>query len=385
MLSHIGSFPRRLSCFRPSRLAKPSISLAFRGDPRSWAISRLSFANFLGVIVLRVIPRVNHKKEALTRTVRRSSGKVPISLTLSIKVHIMLRMNKLPVAKRVQILSMLVEGSSMRSISRVCDASINTVSKILIDAGTVCAAFHDEKVRAVKSQRVQCDEIWSFCYAKAVNVPAAKAAPDNAGDVWTWTAIDADSKLIVSWLVGGRDAGYATEFLYDLKARLATRVQLTTDGHGAYLRAVEDTDFDVDYSMLVKLYGKAPDGERRYSPPICTGIRKHKIMGDPDPAHVSTSYAERQNLQMRMSTRRFTRLTNAHSKKVENHCHALALYFMFYNWIRIHKTLRVTPAMASGLTDKLMSMEDVVALIDAVAAKPDRPKLYKRRVPQISN
>lgn len=283
-------------------------------------------------------------------------------------------MSKLPLKTRVQILSMLVEGSSMRSISRVCDVSINTVTKLLVDAGEACAAFHDEKVRGVTSKRVQCDEIWSFCYAKANNVPAAKAAPEGSGDVWTWTGLDVDTKLMVSWLVGGRDADYATEFFNDLKNRLANRVQLTTDGHAAYLTAVEDSDFDVDYAMLVKTYGKAPDGERRYSPPVCTGAKKHKIMGDPDPAHISTSFVERQNLTMRMSMRRFTRLTNAHSKKIANHCNALALYFVFYNFCRIHSTLRVSPAMAAGLTATLHDMEWIVGLIDARAPKTGRPK-----------
>jgi IS1 family transposase len=273
-------------------------------------------------------------------------------------------MNKLPTDKRVQILSMLCEGSSMRSISRVCDVSINTVSKLLVDAGNACASFHADSVRNVKSRRVQCDEIWSFCYSKAVNTGAGHRG--ERGDVWTWTAIDADTKLIVSWLVGGRDAEAASQFIADLKSRLANRVQLTTDGWRAYLDAVFDAfEHHVDYAQLVKLYGPAPDGQRRYSPPEVVGIQKSRIIGNPDQDHISTSYVERQNLTMRMSMRRFTRLTNAFSKKVDNHCHALALYFVWYNWIRIHKTLRVTPAMAAGLTDKLMDMADVVALIDA--------------------
>jgi IS1 family transposase len=296
-------------------------------------------------------------------------------------------MNKLPVHKRVQILSMLVEGSSMRSISRVVDVSINTVSKMLIDAGTVCAAFHDEKVRNVASKRVQVDEVWSFTAAKQKTVAAGMKRPvDGAGDTWTWTALDADSKLIVQWFVGGRDGYAAKLFIDDLASRLANRVQLTSDGHRAYLDAVEDVfGADIDYAQLVKLYGDSPEAEKRYSPAECIGCRKTRIEGNPDPAHISTSYVERSNLSLRMHNRRFTRLTNAFSKKFENHCHALALYFMFYNWVRIHKTLRVTPAMAAGLTDKLLSMEDVAAMIDARAAKPDRPKVYRKKQPQISN
>jgi IS1 family transposase len=274
-------------------------------------------------------------------------------------------MNRLPHETRVQILSMLCEGSSMRAISRVADVSINTVTKLLVDAGRACVAFHDEKVRNVKSKRVQCDEVWSFCYAKQRNVKDAKAAPASAGDVWTWTGIDADSKLIISYFVGGRTAEYATTFMEDLKPRLANRVQLTTDGFNAYLTAVENTfGSRVDYAMLVKLYGESPDSEKRYSPAECIGCRKTRIEGKPDPAHVSTSFVERQNLTMRMHMRRYTRLTNAFSRKFENHCHMVALYTHWYNWIRIHKSLRVTPAMAAGLTDKLMEMEDVVRLID---------------------
>ncbi len=271
----------------------------------------------------------------------------------------------------------------MRSISRVVGVSINTVTKLLVDAGNACAAYHEATVHDVKSQRVQCDEIWSFTYAKAKNVKAAKAAPDNAGDVWTWTAIDADSKLIVSWLVGGRDAEYANEFMHDVAGRLANRVQLTTDGHYAYLDAVDQAfGIDVDYATLIKQYGTAPEAQRRYSPPVCVGARKEEVTGRPAREHVNTSYVERQNLTMRMSMRRFTRLTNAFSKKVENHCHALALYFVWYNFCRMHKTLRMTPAMAAGVTDTLRDMEWVVSLIDERAAKPGRPKTYKK---QISN
>lgn len=291
-------------------------------------------------------------------------------------------MNKLPLAKRIQILSLLCEGSSMRSISRVCDVSINTVAKMLVDAGKVCMAFHDGKVQGVTSKRVQVDEIWSFTAAKQKNVAGMKKPVEGAGDTWTWTGLDADTKLIVSWFVGGRDGDYAKLFINDLAARLANRVQLTSDGHRAYLEAVEGAfGADVDYAQLVKLYGAAPDGSAgRYSPAECIGIKKTRIEGDPDEKHVSTSYIERQNLTMRMHMRRFTRLTNAFSKKFESHVHMVALYTVFYNFTRIHKTLRVTPAMAAGLTDRVWGLEDIVALMDAVAPKPGRPKVYKKRV-----
>src|SRR5438270_10903728 len=295
-------------------------------------------------------------------------------------------MNKLPIAKRVQILSMLCEGSSMRSISRVADVSINTVYKLLAEAGPVCTRFHDATVRGLASQRVQCDEAWAFCYAKQKNVAGAKAAPEGAGDVCTWTALDADSKLILSWAVGGRDAGYALALMDDLRGRITTRVQLTTDGHRAYLEAVEEAfGADIDYGMLVKLYGEETGGqghERKYSPSECIGARKQTITGNPDPKHVSTSYTEPHNLTMRMSMRRFTRLTNAFSKKVDNHCHALALYFVFYNFVRRHQTLRVSPAMAAGVSDRLWSMEDIVALIDAAEPEPKKRGTYKPRGPK---
>ncbi len=274
-------------------------------------------------------------------------------------------MNKLPTEKRIQILQMLCEGSSMRSIARIVGVSINTVTKLLEDAGAACAAYHDKAVRNLKTARVQCDEIWSFCYAKEKNVPQEKRGQVGYGDVWTWTAIDADNKLMMSWLVGDRDAGTATDFIADVKDRLASRVQLTTDGLKAYLTAVEDAfGADIDYAQLVKLYGEAPEAEKRYSPPVCTGTHKTRVEGHPDPRHVSTSYVERQNLNMRMGMRRFTRLTNAFSKKIENHCHALALYFTFYNFVRIHKTLRVSPAMAAGIETRLWEMADIVRLID---------------------
>ena len=274
-------------------------------------------------------------------------------------------MNQLDSKRRAAILQLLVEGASMRSTSRITGASINTVTKLLVDAGDACAEFHDEFVRRVPARRVQCDEIWSFCYAKRKNVEYATAAPEEAGDVWTWTAIDSDSKLIVSWLVGGRDANTAMAFMNDVRLRLLSRVQLTTDGHRTYIEAVEQAfGADVDYAQLVKMYGQ-PVGEeaRRYSPAVCIGARKEVVMGKPDMAAVNTSYVERHNLTMRMSMRRFTRLTNAFSKKFENHCHAVALYTVWYNWVRLHKTLGMTPAMAAGMASDPLTMRDLVGLI----------------------
>lgn len=293
-----------------------------------------------------------------------------------------MNMNTLPNTKRIQILSMLVEGSSMRTISRIVGVSINTVTKLLVEAGQACEAFHDEHVRNVHASKVQCDEIWSFCYAKQKNVRAAQAAPEQAGDVWTWTALESESKLILSWMVGDRDAGYATEFMRDLESRLATRVQLTTDGLKVYLEAVEDAfGNNIDYAQLVKLYGESPEPgpERKYSPSVCKGARKQRVQGNPEKKHVSTSHVERHNLTMRMSLRRFTRLTNAFSKKIDNHCHALALYFVFYNFVKIHKSLRVTPAMQASLTDHVWEWEDVLNLIDARKPEPKKRGPYKKR------
>jgi IS1 family transposase len=292
-------------------------------------------------------------------------------------------MNKLPLQTRVQILQMLCEGSSMRSISRITGVSINTVSKLLIHAGLACARFHDETVRGVTAKAVQCDEIWSFAYAKQKNVKFAKAAPEAAGDVWTWTALDADSKLIVSWHVGDRSQHTGIAFMGDLKGRLANRVQLTTDGHKAYLKAVAEVDFDADYAMLNKIFATDYAGAGRYSPPKCIGAIKNPIMGNPDPDLINTSFVERQNLTMRMSMRRFTRLTNAFSKKFENHCHALALYFVFYNFCRVHKMLGATPAMAAGLIDRVMKVTDVVALIDAANPVPAVRGPYKKQTVEI--
>lgn len=292
-------------------------------------------------------------------------------------------MNKLPIHKRVMILNMLVEGMSMRSISRTVGVSINTVTKLLVEAGEACAAFHDETVRDVKANHVQCDEIWSFCYAKEKNVQTAKAAPDGAGDVWTWTAIERDSKMILSFQIGDRSGQTALEFMDDLRARLATRVQLTTDGHKAYLEAVEGAfGGDVDYAMLVKLYGDntgQKGHEKKYSPAECTGTRKEIVAGYPVKELVSTSHVERQNLSMRMGMRRFTRLTNGFSKKLENHLHMLSLYFVHYNFVRVHKSLRMTPAMAAGVTSELHDMEWLVGIIDAAAPAPKPRGPYKKK------
>jgi IS1 family transposase/DNA-binding CsgD family transcriptional regulator len=274
-------------------------------------------------------------------------------------------MNKLPIEKRTQIISLLVEGNSLRSISRIADCSINTVTKLLVDIGTACQKYHDENVRNLISKKIQCDEIWSFVYAKEKNLPEDMQGKFGLGSVWTWVALDSDSKLAVSWLVGNRDAEYAKIFMEDVASRLANRVQLTTDGLKAYLQAVEDNfGADIDYAQLVKMYGKSLEGEHRYSPAECTGTQKEAISGNPKIKHVSTSHVERQNLTMRMCMRRFTRLTNGFSKKIENHSHAIALHFMYYNFVRIHKTLRVTPAMEAGLIKKLWSVQDLVRLLD---------------------
>lgn len=299
-------------------------------------------------------------------------------------------MNKLDAKTRSQILHLLCEGQSIRAVTRVMGVSKNTVAKLLSDAGAACMAYHDANVRDVKAKRIQVDEIWSFTYAKQKNVATAKAAPEGAGDTWTWTAIDADSKFVVSYFVGGRDGECAMWFMDDLRARLGRRVQLTSDGHKAYLEAVEGAfGADIDYAMLVKMYGEptGKDGtsQRRYSPAECTGIRKTRIEGKPDMAHVSTSYVERQNLTMRMHMRRFTRLTNGFSKKVEQHANAVALHFMYYNFVKIHSSLRMTPAMAAGVTDKLWEIGDIVALIEAKEAeKPTKRGPYKNQG-QISN
>jgi len=274
-------------------------------------------------------------------------------------------MNKLPLEKRAQILGMMVEGVSIRSISRLTGASKNTIVKLLADAGKACSEYQDRTFRELTCKRLQLDEIWSFVYAKEKNVAAAKAAPQVAGDVWTWTALDADTKLIASWMVGDRSGDTAKLFVADLASRLANRVQITSDGHRAYVEAVEAAfGTEVDFAQLVKIYGQTSEGQKRYSPPECVGCERHKITGKPEKSHISTSFVERQNLNIRMGLRRFTRLTNASSKKVENHVYGLAIYFMHYNFVRIHQTLRVTPAMAAGISKTLWSMEDVVRIVD---------------------
>jgi IS1 family transposase len=282
-------------------------------------------------------------------------------------------MNKLDRETRAHILHLLCEGNSIRAVTRLTGASKNTVVKLVVDAGRACSAYQDRVLRNLPCKRVQVDEIWNFVYAKQDHVKGAKRAPATAGDVWTWTAICADSKLLVSWLVADRSMVSALTFLDELRERLASRVQLTSDGYHPYLTAV-DTIFgdDVDYAMLQKLYGPSPEGERRYSPARCVGSRKRIVTGEPDKKHISTSYAERQNLTMRMHMRRFTRLTNAFSKRVTNHAYAVALHFMYYNFVRIHQTLKVTPAMAAGVTDRLWEVADIVDVLDAWESKNKR-------------
>lgn len=284
-------------------------------------------------------------------------------------------MNRLPTKARAQILTMLCEGVSMRAASRIADVSINTVVKLLVEAGTTCMEIHDQLVRNVAARRVECDEIWAFCYAKQRNVRTAKKPPAHAGDIWTWTAIDPETKLVISWLAADRSAQSAMKLMFDLQLRLANRVQLTTDGHRAYLEAVEEAfGADVDYAQLVKIYGEAPEPKGRYSPPAILAAERKRIEGRPDPNFISTSMVERQNLNMRMSMRRFTRLTNGFSKRLEKHIHALALYHVFHNFVRIHTTLRTSPAMAAGIVDSLWSMQDVVHAIDQRFPAPTGPR-----------
>ncbi len=296
-------------------------------------------------------------------------------------------MNKLPYPKRTQILHLLVEGNSLRSASRIADVSINTVTKLLIDAGKVSSDYQDQAFRNLKLSRIQLDEIWAFAYGKQRNVLLAKNAPKDAGDIWTWVALDAETKLVPSWRVGDRSGATALEFVCDLSKRLANRVQVTSDGHRAYLEAVEaGFGADVDYAQLIKLYGEVPHPASRYSPAEIQGSKTFCCTGNPDPQFISTSYVERQNLTMRMNMRRFTRLTNGFSKRVENHAHMVSLHFMHYNFCRQHKTLLVSPAMEAGVADHLWTIEDIVALIDAAESQPKKRGPYKpREQTQISN
>jgi IS1 family transposase len=274
-------------------------------------------------------------------------------------------MNRLTPEKRAQALQMMAEGVSLRAMTRLTGISRTTLIKLLEDAGQAFSEYQDKTLVNLSCKRVQVDEAWAFCYAKQKNVPTAKAAPEGAGDIWTWVGIDADTKLVASWYVGGRDSEAAMMFMDDLAPRLASRVQLTSDGHKPYLEAVEGAfGGDIDYAMLVKIYGATPEGQRRYSPAQCQGAIKHRVEGNPDLKHVSTSFVERQNLNIRMGNRRMTRLTNAFSKKAENHAHMMAIYFMHYNFVRIHQTLKVTPAMAAGVTPKLWEMSDMVKVLE---------------------
>ncbi len=287
--------------------------------------------------------------------------------------------NVLSNADRAAVVAALVEGNSLRATCRMVGVARNTVTKLLVDLAKVCAEFSDEKLRNLPCKRIQIDEIWEFVYAKAKNVPPAKKGVFGFGDVWTFVAIDADTKLVPSWLVGSRDVGSATELVQDLASRLSGRVQLSTDGLKAYLSAVEDAfGGDVDFAQLHKIYGNEPTGpETRYSPAECIGCEKRRIVGDPDPKHVSTSYIERQNLTMRMSMRRFTRLTNGHSKKVENHAAAIAIHFAYYNFCRVHMSLGKgpdgkgrTPAMAAGVETRKLEIGDLIALLPDAETKP---------------
>lgn len=272
--------------------------------------------------------------------------------------------NILSIAKQTAIITALVEGCSVRSTSRMTGVSKGAVLRTLAKAGKACQEYQDRTLRNVAAKRVQVDEIWSFCYAKGKNAtPEMWDRVGYAGDVWTFTAIDADTKLVISWLVGRRDAGCAAQFLQDVAARLSSRVQLTSDGHKMYLDAVPDAfGNDVDFAQLVKVYGSDPEGQKRYSPAQCLGTKRVEVIGEPDPKHISTSYVERQNLNMRMNMRRFTRLTNAFSKKLENHIAMIALFHMHYNFGRVHQTLRVTPAMEAGISSHVWSIQEIVNL-----------------------
>jgi IS1 family transposase len=275
----------------------------------------------------------------------------------------MVSMKRLDKERRVEVIHCLVEGNSIRATVRLTGVAKNTVVRLLAEIGAACTKYQDTAFRSLPCKRIQCDEIWSFCYAKDKNIPADKQGKFGIGSVWTWTALCADTKLVPSWMVGGRDSGTAHAFVEDLAGRLANRVQLTTDGHRVYLEAVEAAfGGSIDYAMLVKIYGEDPKADTKYSPSECIGCRSVVVTGNPKPRHISTSYVERQNLTMRMKMRRFTRLTNAFSKKVENHVAAVAIHFMHYDFARIHQTLRVTPAMEAGVADHVWTLEEIVSL-----------------------
>ena len=299
------------------------------------------------------------------------------------KTCIIFSMNRLSLAQRAQILGFFVEGMSLRATSRLADCSINTVTKLLVDVGMACSEYQGVILQNLPCKRIQCDEIWSFVGSKQKNVLADRAGEFGVGDVWTWTAIDADTKLVASWMVGTRDGEAAKAFIGDLAERLANRVQLTTDGHKVYLHAVESAfGGGIDYAMLVKQYGEGPQSpERKFSPVEFVSAEKKRINGNPDKAHVSSSFVEHQNLTTRMSMRCSTRLTNCFSKKAENYAHAVALHFMYYNFGRIHKTLRVTPAMQAGVSNHIWSLEEIAALVPEPETQPRSP--YKRHQPEI--
>lgn len=293
----------------------------------------------------------------------------------------MVSMNQLDNKRRAQVIAALVEGNSIRATVRMTGVAKNTIVKLLADLGAACAAYQDKAFQNLSCKRIQCDEIWSFVGAKAKNVPAEKLGEFGYGDVWTWVAMDADTKLVPCWHVGRRGANAAYEFITDLASRLRHRTQLTTNGHRAYLEAVEAAfGCEIDYAMLIKIYGKEQE-EIRYSPAQCVGAEKRVISGEPNEVHISTSYIERQNLTMRMSMRRFTRLTNGFSKKLENHIHAISLHYMYYNFCRMHKTLRCTPAMAAGVTKTLWNIEDMLKAVDEYMLKPDLKRgSYQKRI-----
>jgi len=291
-------------------------------------------------------------------------------------------MKKLSLEKRAMLVGLLVEGNSIRATSRLSGVAFQSVINFVADIGRACTDYQDKTIQNIQVQRIEADEIWAFCYSKQKNVPEEKRGQFGFGDVWTWVALDADTKLAISWLVGDRDTSTASVFIKDIAGRLTNRVQLTTDGHKAYLQAVEDAfGGEIDYAMLEKVYGASPEAEKRYSPPECIGCKRHVVAGEPDFSKVSTSYSERQNLTMRMSMRRFTRLTNGFSKKVENHAHSVALHFMWYNFGRIHQTLRCTPAMEAGISDHAWTYADVAALVDSLDKfQPKKRGPYKKRI-----